>query len=441
MLFRILGETFLRRKRRWTLALLPVLVGATLASALLTVYGDIEQKMSRELRSYGANILARPRSEALELEIGGISYMPPGARPFLDERELPQIKTVFWKNNIVGFAPFLSAVVSVAGRPTVLSGTWFEKEFAVPQAAPATIFIAGKPAKAGETFTTGIKAISPWWHLEGQWVQDGNMEGAVVGAALARKLGLAPGDSFSAGYEGQSIGLRVAGIVHSGGYEDNQVFVNLPVVQQLLATPYAVDKVLVSAMVTPKDKIPASIRDKKPEEMTPKEYETWYCTPLVESIAFQVQEVISGSQAGPIRQISEAESSFVSKTRLLILLITGVALAVSVLGVMITMTAAVMERRREIGLMKAIGADGSQIAWIFLLEAGAIGLVGGLAGYLAGLGLAQFIGREVFEVSFSFSPVAFPVTLVLAIGVALAGSALPVRQAMQVEPAHLLREV
>lgn len=94
MLLRIIKETFLRRKRRVALAFLAVLLGASLVSALLTVYGDITGKMSQELRSYGANILVRPKSEALELETGGISYTPPGARVLLDERELPKIKTI-----------------------------------------------------------------------------------------------------------------------------------------------------------------------------------------------------------------------------------------------------------------------------------------------------------------------------------------------------------
>lgn len=441
MLIRLIRETFLRRKRRVALAFLSVFLGASLAAALLTVYGDIEEKMSRELRSYGANILVRPRSEALELDIGGISYTPPGTRVFLDERELPLIKTIFWKYNIAGFAPFLSLVATVDGYPAVLTGTWFEKEFPLPRVAPSTVFIAGKPAKAGETFSTGVKAISPWWRLNGDWVKEGDLESAIVGKAVAERLRLAPGDSFTADYEGESVRLKVAGIVSTGGFEDNQVFVNLTLAQRLLNFPYAVDKVLVSALVTPDNKVAESIRGKSPPEMTPQEYETWYCTPLAESIAFQIEEVLAGSQAGPIRQISEAEGSFLSKTGLLVLLITGVALTVSSLGVMATMTAMITERRREIGLMKAIGAQDSQVAWIFLLEAGLIGLVGGLLGYFAGLGIAQFIGREVFGRVFSFSAVAFPTTLALAIAVALAGSILPVRQAMRVEPVHLLREV
>ncbi|MBI4187026.1 MAG: ABC transporter permease [Chloroflexi bacterium] len=441
MLPRIIRETFLRRKKWVALVFLAVLLGASLASSLLTVYGDVAGKMSQELRSYGANILVRPVSAGLELEIGGISYTPPSARVFLDERELPKIKTIFWKHSITGFAPFLSVLAKGDNEPVVLTGTWFEKALDVPRVASRQF--ADKVADTTEqpTFTTGIKQTSPWWKLNGDWVKEGDTESAIVGVEAARRLSVSPDDRFALTYEGKTIMLKVIGIVTTGGFEDNQVFVNLPVVQQLLGISYGVDKVLVGALVTPEGKVVQSIKGKSPDQMTPEEYELWYCTPLVESIAYQIQEVIPGAEAGPIRQVSEAESSFLGKTELLVLLITGAALTASALGVMAAMNTMVMHRRREIALMKAIGAHDSQVASIFFLEAGIIGLGGGLVGYLGGLGLAQLVGREVFGMPFSFSSIAFPVTLMLSVTIALAGSFIPVRQAIKTEPVILLREV
>ncbi len=441
MLLRMLKETFLRRKKRVALASLAVLLGATVTSALLTVYGDITARMSRELRSYGANILVRPRSEALALEIGGVSFTPAGAASLIDEQELPKIKTIFWKSNVTGFVPSLSTVVRVNGQPAVLTGTWFEEEVPIPQLA--AVQYASKASTTRETgiFATGVKSVMPWWSVTGSWVKEGDPEGAMVGSALARKLSLSPGDRLAVEREGKSLSLRVDGIVSTGGAEEQQIFVNLPVAQQLMGLKHGVDRVLVSALVTPNDRISEKIKGKDPKAMTPEEYELWYCTPLVESIAFQVEEVISGSKAVPIRQVSEAESNFMARTQLLVLLVTTVALLASVLGVMSAMTAMVMERRKEIGLMKAIGAQDSQIAAIFLLEAGIIGAVSGLIGYVFGLGLAQYIGRQVFGLAFSFSSVAFPLTLALSIAVALLGSFVPVRQGTRAEPVELLRKL
>ena len=101
--------------------------------------------------------------------------------------------------------------------------------------------------------------------------------------------------------------------------------------QSLLGITRGADKVLVSALVTPGDKVAPEIRGKSPEEMTPEEYELWYCTPLVASVAYQIEEVITGAEAGPIRQIVAAEGSFLTKTETLLLLITVAALAASAL--------------------------------------------------------------------------------------------------------------
>jgi len=120
-------------------------------------------------------------------------------------------------------------------------------------------------------------------------------------------------------------------------------------------------------------------------------------------------------------------------------LLTVMALGGSALAVMTAMTASVMERRVEIGLMKAIGADDGQIASIFLSEAALIGLAGGAAGYLLGLGLAQGLARWVFSAGGQMPAIVLPLTLLLAIAVALIGSALPVRQAVRFDPVLLLR--
>lgn len=436
---RIIRETFTRRKKRIALALLAVFLGAALASALLTVYSDITSKMSRELRSYGANILVRPDSEGLEMDIGGISYSPPGAKALLDERELPKVKTIFWKNNITGIVPTLNAVVTVGDQPVVLTGIWFEKKLDIPQLGAKQFAGKSSDSTAG-SFTTGARSVFSWWDVKGRWAEDGEDNAAMVGAAVARQLSLSPGDTFGASYQGRTLELQAVATVSTGGPEDYQVFVALPAAQRLAGLSHGVDRVVVSALVTPPGKIPPAIRDKDPKDMTPEEYELWYCTPLVESIAYQVGEVVTGSRPEAIRQVSEAEASFVGSTQLLMLLLAGMVLASSAMGVMAIMFAMVAERRHEIGLMKAMGAQNWQVAWLFLLEAGIIGLAGGLLGYLGGLGLAQFLGRQVFGEPFSFSITVLPTTLSISILVAVLGAALPVSRGVTIEPVTLLRE-
>jgi len=134
-----------------------------------------------------------------------------------------------------------------------------------------------------------------------------------------------------------------------------------------------------------------------------------------------------------------AEMEILEKIENLMLLVAVVALAASALGVMTTMTTSVVERTKEIGMMKAIGAEKSKIASLFLLEALIIGLIGGIVGYLAGLGVAQFIGMSVFNSSVSPKLEVLPLVLGISIGIAVLASAIPVRRAISIEPAKVLR--
>src|SRR3990172_5549166 len=99
MLFRVLRETFVRRKKRVALAVLPVFVGSALATALLSISADIMDKMLKEMRSYGANILVEPESDSLQLEIGGVNLQPVSSQRYIDEENLTKLKTIFWRNN------------------------------------------------------------------------------------------------------------------------------------------------------------------------------------------------------------------------------------------------------------------------------------------------------------------------------------------------------
>lgn len=425
MWIRILKEVLRRHPRRVGVTVLAVAVGAALVSALLGISLDITGKMAREMRSYGANILITPRGAGMQLEIGGITINPLTALGGIDENELIKLKTIFWKHNILGFAPFLSTVVQVEGGQAVLTGTWFDKPLALPK---------------GVTVRTGIRTISPWWQVKGNWADDDAFQEAMVGTRIAQRLSLRPGQVFTVRRDGREQTLQVIGLITTGGDEEDQIFVPLPSAQALLGIKKGADKVLVSALVEPEDKLRSDLRGLDPSEMTSEQYATWYCSPIIGAVITQIEEILPVTRARPILQISEAEGAFLTKIGLLLLLLTITTLAAAALAVMAVMTAAVLERRAEIGLMKAIGADGRQIALIFLSQAGFIGLAGGLLGYLAGLGLAAFIGQRVFAATVSLPPLVLPVTVVLALGVALAGSALPVRRAMQFEPAILLGE-
>ncbi|MDO8688157.1 MAG: ABC transporter permease, partial [Dehalococcoidales bacterium] len=430
------------RKRRVGLVLLAITVGASLITALLSVSTNIADKMTQELRSYGANIAVTPRSERIEIDLGGVVYSPPTGGSYIDERELVKLKTIFWRNNILGFVPSLSTQVRVGENrlPVALTGTWFDKEVRLPAGTTIrTTFADETVIREDISLLTGAKSVFSWWQVAGIWPGDADQESVLVGTSLAQQLQIQVGDTLPVEYEGNRHTFKVVGLVSTGSFEDDQIIGSLPLVQKLLGIPYGASRVMVSAMVQPKEKLAPEIRNKKPEEMTPREYEIWYCSPIVEAVSKQIEEVIPGSQARPIRQIAEAEGAFLVKIEWLITLITLVALTVSVLGVMATLHTAILERKTEIGLMKALGAQRTQIATLFILEASALGIFGGILGYLGGSFLAKLIGRQVFDSVIVPDSSFLPLALTLALAISLLGSGIPVWQATRVAPIKLMK--
>jgi putative ABC transport system permease protein len=184
MFFRIVSDSFARKPRRKVLMAAALALGMAVATATLEVALDVGDRLAHEFRSLGANLLVTPAADTLPLEIGGLDYRPVDSGAYLPEGELGKLKTIFWRNNIVGFAPFLDVPVEIAngGQPgtlremgrSTLIGTWYRHSVDVPD---------------GSKFVTGVSATDPWWHVDGRWFSDGAEE-CLVGAGLARRLGV-----------------------------------------------------------------------------------------------------------------------------------------------------------------------------------------------------------------------------------------------------------
>src|SRR5437667_8965908 len=134
MFVRLVYESFRRQKRRKLLAGVAVTLGVCVATAMIALATDIGDKINRELRTIGANLLITPQEDTLDVEIGGVNLKPPTDGAFLNEADLPKIKGTFWHNNITGFAPMLPVNVSLEGngkdRHATLLGTYFSKHLA-----------------------------------------------------------------------------------------------------------------------------------------------------------------------------------------------------------------------------------------------------------------------------------------------------------------------
>src|ERR1700752_1654052 len=115
MLLRIVSDSFTRKPRRKVLTEVALALSMAVETATLEVALDVGDRLAREFRSLGANLLVPPAADSLPLEIGGVDYRPVDAGAYLPDGDLGKLKTIFWRNNIIGFAPFLD--VPVALRP------------------------------------------------------------------------------------------------------------------------------------------------------------------------------------------------------------------------------------------------------------------------------------------------------------------------------------
>jgi putative ABC transport system permease protein len=424
MFVRLVYESFRRQKRRKLLAGVAVTLGVAVATAMIAVATDVGDKINRELRTYRANLVVSPQEDTLDLEIGGVNLKPPSDGAFLNEADLPKIKGTFWQHNIVGFSPMLPVTISVRdaasrvstgeAKPVILLGTYFSKQLHF-----------GK-----DDFVTGVRSTHGWWRVDGQWPAD-NSQDVLLGERLASHMGRKPGDAIDI----QGMPHRVAGILSTGDVEDEEVVAPLAVAQQLLGKPGAVRRVYVSALTKPED----ALARRDPKTMNPEMYDRWYCSPYVQSIAYQLQEAIPHSHAEQIRQVEQTEGTVLSRIKGLMLLVTLAALFASALAVSAAMATAIFERRGEVGLMKALGAGNVSVAALFFAEATLLAIFGGVVGFGAGALLARQIGRSIFDSQITIQPVLFPVILAIAVFVTFAGSAAAIRRAVRFDPVFALR--
>lgn len=416
MIIRILKKSLSKRKSRIAIAVLSVIIGAAIATALLTVSLDVSEKVGMEFRKYGANLMVVPETDTIEVGFPGVDFGEVTEQQYINESDLWKIKSIYWRNNVLGFAPLLYSVITVEHeqyqQDIVLAGTYFNKNVQIKNP-----YSSSDPT----TFQTGIEKISPWWNVTGDWItnSDDNIS-SMVGTKVAEALNLDIGDQYTISYvtniENKSninqVNLTVTGIITTEGHEDNQIFVNLQVAQALTERYNQVHTVQVSALCNA-------------------------CP--VDTFASEIMEAIPYTEARTVKQLVSAEMNILSKIEDMMFLIAIVALMASALGVMTTMTTSVIERKKEIGLMKSIGAENQKIMTLFLSEATIIGIIGGFLGYLIGLILSQFIGFSVFSTSIAARIEIIPIVFLISIGVTLLASVLPVRKANQVEPAIVLR--
>ena len=393
MFIRTIVASLVRRRSRMIIALLAIVVGATILSGLGLIYFDVPRQMSTQFRSYGANIIFTPTEEdgiAEEVLKQGLSYFP------ASETE--------------GYTPYRYENSQIHNMPVTFAGTDFRL----------------------------VLKTSPYWHINGELpAHDGE---ALIGAKVAESLGIKTGDTVSAvnsfevtkdmdvsalpSYEiytdpetGETycdhmLDLTVTGILETGGSEEDYAYVSLKDLSYLLLSERGYDIVEVSVASTQ--------------------------TKLAQYVE-QIDNVVEGLSAKLVKRVTASESTVLTKLQSLVFIVTAVVLVLTMICVATTMAAVIAERRKEIGLRKALGAFNASIVLQFMSEGLLLGGVGGIIGSLLGYAFAQYVSMHVFSSAITFRPLLVPITILSSVLVTGIACLIPIRSAVEVDPALVLK--
>ena len=393
MYLKMVSSSLIRRASRLIIAVLAIAIGATILSGLVTIYYDIPEQLGREFRSYGANLIILPR----------------GDNKITDEN-LNYLKNLIGSEKIVGMAPYRYQTVKINEQPYIIAGT--------------NLIEAEKN--------------SPFWYIEGRWGKSSEPDNVMIGHEIAQTLNLNIGDSFTV--QGVKFGeqaeasnqnysaeenlkrdiasqnfskkFHVVGIVTTGGAEEGFIFADVDMLDELISDKFRADVIECSIIADAEglknlsDKI-----EKNNPELLPR----------------------------AVRRLTQSQDIVLGKLKALVLLVTVVVLIITMISVYTTMMAMVAERRKEIALKKALGAENKFIIGELLGEGVFLGFIGSCAGVFLGFEFAQRVSLNVFGRAINFQIGLIPVTIFVFIAITVLASILPVRKVMDIHPAIVLK--
>ena len=386
-------SSLIRRASRLIIAVLAIAIGATILSGLVTIYYDIPEQLGREFRSYGANLIILPRGEAK-----------------ITRETLDSLKNLIGINKLVGIAPYRYQTVKINEQPYIIAGTDLEQ----------------------------AQKNSPFWYIEGSWADSQDNLQVMIGHEIAQTLNLNLGDSFTVqgvkyGEQAQASGqnlsavenqkrdlarqnfhksFTVKGIVSTGGAEEGFIFADIDMLNELIGDTFRADVIECSVIADSQE---------------------------LEKIASKIENDLPDLQPRAVRRLTQSQDIVLGKLQALVLLVTVVVLIITMISVYTTMMAMVAERRREIALKKALGAENKFVMSELLGEGVLLGFIGGALGVWLGFEFAQRVSLNVFGRAINFQWALIPITIIIFIAITVMASIIPVRKVMDIHPAIVLK--
>ena len=480
MFLRMITASLLRRRSRMLIALLSIGIGATILAGLVTIYVDVPRQMGAQFRSFGANMLLLPENDqkmspdqvdqALKVIpenqlVGAASYRYIRVDMTTRQQSFTAAGTDF--EQIMKTSPYFSVEgrfpqnsreilvgKEIAETIGVREGSDMELTWQPPVSAAGEESSAERKAGAalsgsaegwggGKVYVTAqldddaritsltIDAGTQTPEIGGMTQTDDAFKGQFIGKTLPLTLGedvdalsgatvtstavveaLNTARSAETVQTAKTLKYTVTGILTTGGEEESYLFMSLEDMAHLTGGE-SVDAAELSVSASAEE---------------------------LETYANQITESAGGVRARLVKRVTRSETAVLGKLQSLVFLVTAVVLILTMICVSTTMMAVVSERRREIGLRKALGASDGSIRKEFLGEGMFLGLLGGVIGALLGFVFAQVVSVNVFGSSITFQPLLLPAAVIVSMAVAALSCLQPIRRAVAIDPAIVLKD-
>ncbi len=329
-----------------------------------------------------------PRQMGKEFRSYGANmvFLPVNESVKVDGEDFTRLKKDLSAYDVEGITPLSFKNIRVNEQPVIMAGTYFDQ----------------------------IDKTRPFWKVSGNLPKNENE--VLVGVELANKFRVEAGSVLNLEYkideENYSTNkFTVSGIVESGKSEDAMVFVDFDKMVEIVGDSEIVDVIETSISA-----------DKEALDNIVKKYES--------------SETLT---AKLVKMVASSENTVLSKLQALVWLVSIIVLILTLISVGTTMMAAVMERRKEIGLKKALGAPNKSITREFLVEGLFLGVFGGIFGMILGFLFAQSVSMKVFGRAIDIQLSIAIITIVISVIITVAASFIPVKRATEIDPAVVLK--
>jgi putative ABC transport system permease protein len=363
MLLRMMVKAAVLRRGRAVSALFAMIVAATVATAMLNLYVDVQAKLHREFRNYGANVILVNKDG---------SSLPDDA--------LARVDSVLAGRGIA--APFSMIVAHTGdGQSIVVAGTDFDR----------------------------VRQLDRWWSVSNWPTANPEVKQALVGVKAL--LLVSPNNQpFDLEFHGRTLRVTPAGTVQTGAAEDSRIYLSLA--DFVAWTGVQPSTIEVAANGSAGE---------------------------VNGIIQRLEQAIPAADVQAVRQVMEGEARVLGKTRATLLAAAAIIILTAALCVLSTLMGWVFDRRRDFAIMKALGASRRLLNGFFAAEAAALGAIGALLGFVAGTGMAAWIGRVNFHAAVVPRFSVLPAVLIGSMVVTLLAAILPISLLGRVQPAAILR--